>query len=60
MPKQIQVWFEKEKETRNTIKFREAVTEGEPEVIGSLYVQKHALKELGYPTRLKVTVEDAE
>jgi hypothetical protein len=32
--------FEKEKETKNTIKFNEIPEKGQPAVIGSLYLQK--------------------
>jgi hypothetical protein len=32
--------FEKEKETKNTVKFAEVQTQGEPPIIGTLYVQK--------------------
>jgi hypothetical protein len=48
------VQFEKEKDTKNTVKFAEAQTPGEPPIIGSLYVQKWFV---GQATKLKVTVE---
>ena len=35
--------FEQEKETKNTVRFQEVVTDGEQAVIGPLYIQKHAL-----------------
>ena len=35
--------FEREKETKNTVRFQEVVSDGEQPVIGPLYVQKHAL-----------------
>lgn len=37
--------FEKEKETKNTIRFKEISDE---QAIGVLYVQKYALEALGY------------
>ena len=46
--------FELEKETKNTIRYAE-VAEGQPPVIGTIYVQKWALK--GTPKKVKVTLE---
>ncbi len=40
MPKQQTLRFVKEKDTKNTVKFAEQPEEGQPQVIGSLYVQK--------------------
>jgi len=34
------VQFQKEKDTKNTVKFAEVQTQGEAPIIGSLYVQK--------------------
>ena len=48
------VQFEKEKDTKNTVKFAEVQTQGEAPIIGSLYVQKWFI---GDATNLKVTVE---
>ena len=45
---------EKEKDTKNTVKFTEVQTAGEPPIIGTLYIQKWFA---GPATRLKVTVE---
>ena len=53
----IQRAFELEKETKNTIRYAE-VAEGQPPVIGTLYVQKWAVK--GTPKKLKVTIDVAE
>ena len=49
--------FEMEKETKNTVRYAE-VTAGQPPVIGTLYIQKWALK--GPPKKLKVTIEVVE
>jgi hypothetical protein len=46
--------FEVEKETKNTVRYAE-VAEGQPPVIGTIYVQKWALKEI--PKTIKVTIE---
>jgi hypothetical protein len=47
--------FEVEKETKNTVRYAE-VAEGQPPVIGTIYVQKWALPK-GIPEKIKVTVE---
>jgi hypothetical protein len=36
----MKIVFEKEKETKNTIKYAERPNPGKPPVIGTLYVQK--------------------
>jgi len=46
--------FEKEKDTKNTVKFAEVQTQSEAPVIGALYVQKWFAANA---TRLKVTIE---
>jgi hypothetical protein len=48
------VQFQKEKDTKNTVKFAEVLSQGEAPIIGSLYVQKWFI---GDATNLKVTVE---
>ena len=48
------VQFQKEKDTKNTVKFAEVQAQGEAPIIGSLYVQKWFI---GDATQLKVTVE---
>jgi|MudIll2142460700_1097286.scaffolds.fasta_scaffold132625_2 hypothetical protein len=35
----MKVKFEREKETRNTIKYHEVAEQGKPPIIGTLYVQ---------------------
>ncbi len=49
--------FQFEKETKNTLRYTE-VTEGQPPVVGTLYIQKWALKTV--PQRVQVTIETAE
>lgn len=57
MGEKIEVFFDKEKETKNTVRFQEAENEqGEPPLIGTLYVQKWALKRLGDPERIRVAL----
>lgn len=36
----MEIVFEKEKETKHTIRFTERAEEGKPVVVGTLYVQK--------------------
>lgn len=48
------VQFEKEKDTKNTVKFAEVQSQGEAPIIGSLYVQKWFA---GDASKLRVTVE---
>ena len=47
------VKFVIEKETKNTVKFNEVPGEGQPPIIGTLYVQKWFV---GNATELEVTV----
>lgn len=57
MPKEsIVLNFNREKETKNTVKFEEEERDGQPKVIGSLYVQKYVAKNAA---SLRVTVEVA-
>ena len=46
--------FQKEKDTKNTVKFAEVQTQGEAPIVGTLYVQKWFV---GDANRLKVTIE---
>lgn len=56
----LTVTLTKEKETKNTVRFQEtSIAAGEPEVVGSLYVQKWAWTRLGSPETITVTVDVA-
>ena len=46
--------FQKEKDTKNTVKFAEVQTQGEAPVVGTLYVQKWFAGDCNH---LKVTIE---
>jgi len=46
----------KEKETKNTVRYQEVVSD-QPPIIGTLYIQKYAIKRIGDPDRIKVTIE---
>ena len=50
-----EIEFEKEKETKNTIRYME-ITDGKPPVINYLYIQKWALKPTT-PEKIKITIE---
>ena len=54
----LELSFERERETKNTVRYEEQVTD-EPPVVGTLYLQKYALNRLGNPDRLRVTIEAA-
>lgn len=54
--KKFTVSFTRERETKNTVRFQEVTDDG-PSVIGILYVQKFALKKMGDPDYLTVTIE---
>jgi hypothetical protein len=53
----MKVEFQKERETKNTIRYMELT---DPAIIGTLYVQKWALKEIdkegNYPDKLSVEI----
>lgn len=53
--KSITASFEKQKETKGTVRFKEVPLEGQEELIGTLYVRKPAGTELG--DNITVTVE---
>ena len=59
----MEIEFELERMTKNTLRFKEIVEdESLPPQVGTLYVQKWALRaEFGeYPERLIVTIEEAD
>lgn len=53
MPKEL-VNFEFEKETKNSVRYKEVPEEGKPPIVGSLYVQKWFA---GNAKSLQVTIE---
>ena len=57
---EVSAEFAFERETKNTVRFQEAESpDGDPPIIGTLYVQKWVLRRLGNPQRLKVVLRDA-
>ena len=52
----LELSFQRERETKNTVRFEEQVAYMPP-VVGTLYVQKFALNRLGNPDCLRVTLD---
>lgn len=60
MAERLTVVLDREKETKNTVRFAERENaEGLPPVLGTVYVQKYAVRRLGDPSSIRVTVEKA-
>jgi hypothetical protein len=58
MADEITVQLVRERETKNTVRYAEV--EGEDaQVLGVLYVQKHAVRRLGSPERVEVRIRKA-
>ena len=57
--KSLTLTFVEERETKNTIRFTEQVADLDSPLIGTIYVSKHALKELGWArgNELTMTIE---
>ena len=53
----MKIRFEREKETKNTVRFREIAEEGKPPIIGTLYLQKWFA---GDSSELAITIEKKE
>jgi len=58
MPSELTLRFERERETKNTIRYRELADSDY--VVGSLYVLKAELARLGDPPELIVIVRSAD
>lgn len=52
----LKVILRRAKETKNTVRYEESES-GEPQVIGTLYVQKWAARRLEDPEAITVTIE---
>lgn len=59
MPVELILRFERERETKNTIRYQELAKDSEY-VVGSLYVRKPELAGLGDPSELTVIVRAAD
>ena len=54
----LKLTLQRAKETKNTVRYEEPESD-QPLIIGTLYVQKWALKRLGEPEMLTVTITGA-
>jgi hypothetical protein len=54
----VEIELEKERETKNTIRYAE-IEGDKPPIIGTLYLQKFAVKRLEDPGKIRVTIEAA-
>lgn len=54
MTQKLELIFEKERDTKNTVRYAEI---GDVPNIGTIYIQKHAVAKTGLKDRIKVTVE---
>jgi len=55
-----EIEFEMEKETKNTIRYAEVVTDdGMPPVVKTIYIQKWALKDKP-PSKIKVVITEVK
>ncbi len=52
----MELQFENERETKNTVRFQEKVEKGGSPAIGTLYVQKSTLEKLEYESGDDLTV----
>lgn len=56
----LRVIFTKEKETANTVRFQEVEEGSSGTVVGRLYMQKKALKQIGNPQMIIVQITSME
>ena len=54
----MELTFEFERETKNTLRYKENPEFGKPVIVGTIYVQKFAFQDS--PGILKVTVEEVK
>ena len=59
MPDPIIVTLKRQKDTKNTVRFEEIEREDAALAVGTLYVQKHAVKALGNPETITLTIQSA-
>jgi hypothetical protein len=56
-PQPIVVQFAAEKKTTRTVRYQEYVPFGSEPLVGFIYIQKTTLERMGFPERIKVTIE---
>lgn len=52
--------LEKGKETPNTIRYEEIVPDDDVAKVRTQYLQKSAAKDLGFPARIRITIESLD
>lgn len=57
MAETLTVVLAKEKETKNTIRFSEEENPDGLPVVSTVYVQKHAVRKMGNPGKIRLTLE---
>ena len=57
--KQVTAEFEVERETKGTKRFSETEEDRDKQMVGKIYVKHGALKKIGDPETIKVTIEPA-
>lgn len=55
--KELTIVLVQERETKNTVRFAEKENLEGPPVVGTLYIQKYALRRLGNPTEIVLTIK---
>ncbi len=59
MPDPVTITLKRQKDTKNTVRFEEVEREDAALVVGTLYVQKHAVHALGNPDTITLTIQPA-
>ncbi len=57
-PQALSLTFRRERETKNTVRYEEVVSDTPP-VVGTLYLQKWALHRLGEPETIAISLTTA-
>jgi len=57
MSESLECYFETDRDTPGTRKFKEIPQEEGRPPVGSLYITKDALEKLGMPGKIKITIE---
>lgn len=53
---ELDLIFTKEKETKNKVRYQETESEVHEIIVGTLYVSKKAIKELGEPDKINMII----
>lgn len=58
--KELTATFVRERETKNTIRFAEEENQEGPPIVGTIYIQKYALRRIGDPEKIVLTIRAGE